>query len=46
MQTDIVIGFFVAGYWVLLTCACLVAIRFDKRVKKDDDDSEGFTEMV
>ena len=45
MQTDVAIGIFVAGYWVLLTCACLVAIRFDKHVKNEDD-SEEFTEMV
>ena len=46
MQTDVAIGIFVAGYWVLLTCACVVAIRFDKHVKKEEDNSEEFTEMV
>lgn len=45
MQTDVAIGLFVAGYWSLLTCACLVAIRFDMRVKKKADPDE-FTEMV
>ena len=46
MQTDVAIGIFVAGYWVLMTCACFVAIRFDKHVKKGEENPEGFTEMV
>lgn len=45
MQTDVAIGLFVAGYWSLLTCACLVAIRFDRHVKNKEDSDE-FTEMV